>query len=76
MNTLVLGKIFLLLAAGGPLLGKAAFVGVFLLLLVWLILMPARLLGQSDAYPPWWRNVRLWAIAIATIQILVYLRFG
>jgi len=52
MNTLVLGKIFLLLAAGGPLLGKAAFVGVFLLLLVWLILMPARLLGQSDAYPP------------------------
>ena len=64
------------LASGGPLWGKAAFVSVFALLLVWLVLMPGRLIGQGDRRPPWWRNTRLWAIAIAAVQIVVYLRWG
>jgi len=64
------------LAPGGPLWGKAAFVGVFALILVWLVLMPGRLIGQGDRRPPWWRNARLWAIAIAAVQVVVYLRWG
>jgi hypothetical protein len=66
----------LVLAAGGPWLGKAAFIGVFVLLLVWLVLMPARLIGDAGERLPWWRNTRVWAIAVTVIQILVYLRWG
>jgi len=53
--------------------GRAAFVAVFVLLLIGLILIPRRLIGQEGGAPPWWRNVRLWAIAITLVQILVYL---
>jgi len=66
----------LLLATGGPTAGKLAFVGVFVLLLIWLMVLPRRLLRDSDARPPWWRNARVWAIAITLIQIVVYLRWG
>ena len=69
-------SIFGLFAASGPWLGKAAFVGVFVLVLVWLVLMPGRLIGQADGAPPWWRNTRVWAILIALIEIAVYLRWG
>ena len=63
--------------SGGPLWGKAAFVSVFaLLLVVWLVLMPGRLIGQGDRRPPWWRNTRLWAIPIAAVPIVVCLRWG
>jgi hypothetical protein len=65
-----------LLAAGGPTLGKAAFIGVFVLLLVWLLLMPGRLIGQGDGRPSWWCNTRFWAIVVTVIQILVYWRWG
>lgn len=64
------------IATGGPLLGKAAFIGVFLIVLIWLIVLPQRLLGHGDARPPWWRNARVWAIAVTLIQIAVYLRWG
>ncbi len=63
-------------AAGGPLWGKAAFIAVFVLLLIWLLLMPGRLIGHTDGPPAWWRNTRFWAIAVTVIQILVYLRWG
>ena len=66
----------LLSAATGPLAGKAAFIAVFVLLLVWLILMPSRLIGHADGRPPWWRNARVWAIGVTVIQIVVYLRWG
>jgi hypothetical protein len=64
------------LATSGPLAGKLAFVAVFVLLLVWLVLMPGRLIGHTDGRPPWWRNARMWAIVVTVIQILVYLRWG
>ena len=64
------------LAAGGPWAGKAAFIAVFALVLVWLLLVPGRLIGQTGARPPWWRNTRVWAILVAAVQILVYLRWG
>jgi hypothetical protein len=57
-------------------LGKAAFVGVFVVLLVWLLLIPDRLIGNVDGRPPWWRNARVWAILVCLTQIVVYLRFG
>jgi hypothetical protein len=65
-----------LLATGGPPLGKAAFVGVFVVVLIWLLIMPQRLLNQSHVRAPWWRNARFWAIAVTLIQIMVYLRWG
>jgi len=64
-----------LLAVNGPFWGVAAFVTVYVLLLVWLIVMPAQLLDEPTDRP-WWKSSRLWAIAIAAIQILVYVGFG
>ena len=52
--------------------GQVFFVAIFVLLLAWLILMPARLIGQDKSKPPWYRNVRIWAIIITVIQIVVY----
>jgi hypothetical protein len=73
----------LLLAAGDELaaprpwsLGKWVFVAALALLLVWLIWMPRRLIGQTEAAVPWWRNVRVWAIVVCTIQMLIYLCFA
>ena len=74
--TLALAGVAALLATGGPLLGKAAFIAVFVILLIWLLLMPGRLIGHADARPPWWRNTRVWAVVVTVIQILAYLRWG
>ncbi|HID76055.1 MAG TPA: hypothetical protein EYP56_08675 [Planctomycetaceae bacterium] len=73
MNGLWLGR--LLPLAAGPLMGRAAFVGVFVLLLIWLLVMPRRLVAP-EGEPAWWRSPRVWAVAVTAIQILVYLRWG
>ena len=65
-----------ILAATGPPAGKIAFIAVFVLLLIWLLLMPGRLIGHTDGPPSWWRNTRVWAIVVTVVQILVYLRWG
>ena len=52
--------------------GKWVFVAALVLLLIWLVLMPRKLIGQAEYVPPWWRNVRAWAIVICAIQIVVY----
>lgn len=74
---------FALLAASdeltGPafaLHGKWFFVGALALLLVWLVCMPRRLIGQAKETVPWWRNVRLWAITLCVIQMLVYICYA
>jgi hypothetical protein len=64
------------LASGGPVAGKAAFIGVFVLLLFWLLLMPRRLVADEEARMPWWRNSRVWAVLIVLVQIVVYYRWG
>ncbi len=56
--------------------GKWVFVGALVLLLVWLILMPRKLIGQDQCVPPWWRNVRVWAIVVCAIQIFIYTCFA
>ena len=61
--------------ASGPWLGKVAFAGVFVLLLVWLLLMPARLIDEQPD-TPWWRRARWWAVLVCSIQIGVYLYWG
>ncbi len=61
---------------GSPLLGKAAFVGVFALLLLWLLFMPSALIDREGARKPWWRNVRFWAIVVTIAQIGVYCYWG
>ena len=61
---------------GGPLAGRLAFMGVFVVLLVWILLMPARLIGQDDGPVAWWKNARFWAALIALIEIGVYWQFG
>ncbi len=61
---------------GGPLAGRLAFIGVFVVLLVWVLLMPARLIGQDAGPVPLWKNARFWAALIALIEIGVYWRFG
>lgn len=66
-----------LAASGGPWWGRAAMAGVFLLVLVWLLVLPGSLLGQSPGVRiPWWRHVRFWAAFVAVIQIAVYLWWG
>ena len=59
-----------------PLLGRAAFVSVFVVLLVWLLLLPARLIDQEGIRRPWWRNVRFWAVVVTIAQIWVYSYWG
>jgi hypothetical protein len=56
--------------------GKAVFIGTLGLLLIWLILIPRHLLGQSESVPAWWRNVRVWAIVVCAIQMWVYWQFA
>ena len=57
-------------------IGKWIFTGLFGVLIVWLLLIPRERLGQRDRVPRWWRNVRFWAVVIATIQLLVYAIWG
>jgi len=65
------------LAAESPRsLGKWVFVAALALLLLWLILMPRQLIGQTEGVPPWWRNVRVWAIVVCVIQMFVYACFA
>lgn len=63
-------------AGEAPLLGKAAFVAVFVVLLVWLLLLPARFIDQEGLRRPWWRNVRFWAVVVTLVQIWVYAYWG
>ena len=64
------------LVSSGPVWGKAAFVGVFVLLLIWLLVMPARLTGNERGTVAWWRNARVWAVAVVIAQILMYYGWG
>ena len=59
-----------------PNVGRMAFAGLFALVVVWLLLIPARRIGQAGGKPPWWRNVRYWAIFAAAVQMMVYVFFG
>lgn len=52
--------------------GKAAFMTVFALLILVLLKLPTSLVEATSPLPPWYRRVRLWAIVIATVQIIVY----
>jgi hypothetical protein len=65
-----------LAAMAAPWMDKAAFMGAFALLILVLICLPAHLAGKAEGRPRWWRNVRMWAILIALIQMLVYAWWG
>lgn len=54
----------------------AAIKLVFPVLLVWILLMPARLIGQGDGPVAWWKSVRFWASLITLIEIGVCWQFG
>ena len=56
--------------------GKAAFVGVFAMLLLWLLFLPAGLIDEQGVRKPWWRNVRFWAVLVTIAQICVYAYWG
>ncbi|MGD9126949.1 MAG: hypothetical protein PVH19_06180 [Planctomycetia bacterium] len=60
---------------GGPFWGKVCFLGAYVLLLIWLIFMPAKLINEEPGTPIW-KRARLWAILIAVIQIGVYAVLG
>ena len=63
-------------AGAAPVWGKAAFVGVFVLLLVWLLLLPSRFIDQEGVRRPWWRNARFWAVLVTLCQIGAYVIWG
>jgi hypothetical protein len=63
-------------ASGADWMGKAAFIGAFVALIVLLASLPASMLGETERRPPLWRNVRAWAILIAVAQILIYSFWG
>lgn len=52
--------------------GQAAFVGVYVMVLVGIIWLPKTLCDQPGRTVPWWENLRLWAALICVVQILVY----
>jgi len=79
LGTTLFDTAFPVLAAaesGGPFWGKAAIVSVFALILIWLMVMPARFIGQEKEKPPFWKNARYWAIVVAVCEIFIYIRFG
>ena len=57
-------------------IGRVVFAAVFAMLIVWLMIIPRDRIGQAEKAPPWWQNVRVWAIGIAAVQIAVYLFWG
>ena len=63
-------------SGAGPFWGKAAFVGVFVALLVWLLFLPASLIDPERVHCPWWRNTRFWAVVVTLVQISVYVVWG
>lgn len=71
-TSLLTAHLLLALSLADRRVGQVFFVAIFVLLLAWLILMPTRLIGQDESKPPWYRNVRIWAIIITVIQIVVY----
>ena len=72
----ILPSVVAALVSGGPVWGKAAFIGVFVLLLIWLLALPDRLIGHDRGTVPWWRSARVWAIGVVIAQILIYLGWG
>ncbi len=76
MNELSCGIISAVLLADTSLwLGRAAFIAVYVLLAVGLMLMPAKILGEGEGRP-WWKNLRAWALAIIAVQIGIYWYWG
>ena len=55
------------------LIGRGIFVAVFALLGIWLFIIPASRLWGDAPPPPWYRNVRFWAVLVAAVQMTVYL---
>ena len=64
-----------LLADAAPLAGRIAFAAVFAALIVWLLMISNSRLDEPESSPPRpvWKQARIWAIAIATLQLAVYL---
>ncbi len=57
--------------------GKIAAVSVFILLIVLLMKLPQSVIQLLNEHQMvWWKRTRVWAIAIAGVQICVYLFFG
>jgi amino acid permease len=56
--------------------GQAAFIAVFVLVLIGIFIMPRKFIGQAEVRPVWWRNVRVWAAVICCLQIIIYLAWG
>jgi hypothetical protein len=56
--------------------GQAAFMGVFVLVLLGLFLLPRRFVRSEGNPPVWWKNVRIWAGVVCSIQIVVYWIWG
>jgi hypothetical protein len=64
--------------------GSWVIAGLFGLLILWLLLVPKRLLGSPTAEAAsgapqilsWLTSARFWAIVVAFIQLLVYLFFS
>jgi hypothetical protein len=73
----ILGTSLLLATTSGAgWMGKAAFIGAFVALIILLASLPAKMLGETERRPPFWRNVRVWAILVALAQILIYSFWG
>ena len=54
-------------------MGRFAFAAVFVLLIVLIASVPAARLWPQGRPRQWWRNVRIWGIAVAATQLVLYL---
>ena len=68
------GFVPLLAATTG--VGRWVFAGVFAVTVVWLLLIPRERIGQGAVAPPWWRNIRFWAVVAAVSQMMIYAVWG
>lgn len=76
----MMNNIYLLAIQYENLVGRFAFIGVFAILVAWLIFAPESLFRDNDSASqkptPFWKSTRNWAIAVACFEMLTYWFLG
>ena len=64
------------LLAGIPLFYAKLLTGLlYLLLIFWVLRRPKSFIMRQSPTSKWWRDLRLWAVALITFQIFLYMIF-
>jgi len=58
-----------------PAAAKAAFLGLFVLSGLLVLLIPKEYIYEGVENPRWWHNLKLWALGVLAIIFTIYYRF-